>query len=127
LEVLGIPVQLYEPGFLADIILPSITSSTLSTVVLCLEGVQDKEADPQLWKTLDKNLCRLAKQFETVHEKKMTVEIEYGEWETEELLTQFLNISQMPKLDEVAEVSKTANYLNLWTCYSVGSWNAVSL
>lgn len=104
LKTLQLPLLLDEPRLTANFI-SSITSSGISTIVLHLELIDDEEVGPQDWETLEENLCRLAKQFKAAHGgRKMSVEINLNQWETEVLLAQFRNGGLMPNLGEEAKV-----------------------
>ena len=58
---------LYQPGIIAETILPSITSSQLSYILLFAEDdIEDgdyPEVDNLAWGVAENHICRLAKRF----------------------------------------------------------------
>ena len=75
-------MDIYRPGIIAETVLPSITSSRLSSISLHSEDDPEDdfpEADYPAWMVTENNLCRLAKRFSTENPgKKMEVVI-FGE------------------------------------------------
>ena len=78
LETLQLAIMLPRPGRVADAILPSLASFSLSKIVLKVEPWSD-EIDFQAWEVMEGYLCRLAKQFNASHPGgKMEVKISPG-------------------------------------------------
>ena len=74
LETLRLPVPLTQPAKFTDLVLPSLSSPRLSRVVLNLwesRVNQIDQIDHRAWETMDRHLCRLAKQFRATHGGRM--------------------------------------------------------
>ena len=67
LNYLRLPIPINRPELFANNVLPSISSSRLTTVMLELGPPVDKENDNDGWVEIEKHLCRLAKQFKAAH------------------------------------------------------------
>ena len=106
LTYLGFPVPLIQPGIYADVVLPLLSSSRLSKVVLQVLVSDLDQTDFMGWEKLDVDLCRLAKRFKDEHGgRKMEVEIYVsalwvGVWDPDSVMD---NLS-MPHLENEAIV-----------------------
>ena len=121
MEKLEFPVPTTEPGKFADIVLPSVQSSKLSTIVLALGEIIVNSWDPRDWGTLEKHLCRLAKRFKALHGGRlMTVEVRAAPLEIEEPPWRARDEWPMPDLSREAIVKSFNSAGLLCDVYSEG-------
>ena len=105
-------MDIYRPGIIAETVLPSITSSRLSSISLHSEDDPEDdfpEADYPAWMVTENHLCRLAKRFSTENPgKKMEVVI-FGEapyeLEKSHSLNRVNSTKFLPRLKEEAKFS----------------------
>ena len=79
LEAIRLPVLHDNPGFFASLILPSISSSGLSTTVLYVKKMGNGRIYSGDSETLEGNLNRLAKRFKATHGRNMEVKVDISE------------------------------------------------
>ena len=106
------PVPLCRPEHYAEAILPSLSSSRLSNVVLFLQasvalGIDSRgwKIDPKDWENMERELCRLAKRFKAAYGgRTMEVKILPYEWHTDQILGRLRKEWPMPNLEKVANI-----------------------
>lgn len=122
MNYLQFPVPLGRPEYYAEAVLPSLSSSRLSKVVLLLQrstapGIdfKSREIDPKDWENLERELCRLAKRFKAAYDGRvMKVMISSSEWYADQAFERLRNEWPMPNLEKEANIVFTRNYANPW-------------
>ena len=88
-----------------DIVLPSVPSSGVPEIVLCLEETEADQDDPQGWEAMDTHLCLLAKRFKATNGGgAMTVGVYVDVWEDQELWERIQSEWPMPCLAGEASI-----------------------
>ena len=88
-----------------DIVLPSVPSSGVPEIVLCLEETEADQDDPQAWEAMDTHLCLLAKRFKATNGRgAMTVGVYVDVWENQELWERIQSEWPMPCLAGEASI-----------------------